>query len=52
MNGVIGQHVSEVVGLKQIVDANDLDVAEILHGGTENHASDTAKTIDTYFDIV
>jgi hypothetical protein len=47
---VVLQHVGEVVGLEQVVDADDLDVAEILNGSTENHTSDTTKTVDTYFD--
>jgi hypothetical protein len=46
MHAVIGQHVRPVLELQQIVDANDLDVVEILHRSAEHHA---AKTIDNDF---
>jgi hypothetical protein len=50
MNRVVLEHVGEVVRFEQIVDTNDLDVAEILDSSTENHTTNTTKTVDTYFD--
>ena len=49
VSGVILQHVSHVFCIQQIVDCHDLDVRTLL-SSTENDATDTAKTVDTYFD--
>ncbi len=50
MHGVVAQHVSQVVGFKQVVNAYDLDVLEIFHGCAEHHAANSTKPIDTNFD--
>jgi hypothetical protein len=46
VHAVVLQHVGQVVGLEQVVDADDLDVGEVLHGGTEDHAPDAAEAVD------
>ena len=50
MHGVVLQHVGQVVGLEQVVDADDFDVGEILGDGAECHAADAAETVDANFD--
>jgi hypothetical protein len=50
MHGVVLQHVGQVVGLQQVVDADHFDTGEILGDGAESHATDTTKTIDANFD--
>ena len=47
---VVLQHVGQVVGLEQVVDGDDLDVVEVLHGGTEHHAPDAAEAVDANSD--
>ncbi len=50
MHRVVFQHVSQIRGLQQIVDADDLDVLrKVLHSGAEDHAADTAESIDANF---
>ncbi len=50
VNGVVLQHVSEVVSIEQVVDAYNLNVvSEVLDSGAENHATDAAEAIDTKF---
>ncbi len=39
------QHVGEVLGIDQVVDADDLDIVETLRGA-KNHAPDTTKTVN------
>ncbi len=46
---VILQHVRHVIRVQQVVDSNDFDVRTLL-SSTENDATDTAETVDTYFD--
>ena len=48
MHGIILQHVSQVVGGAQIVDAYDLDLG-VIQAGAEHHTADTAKAIDANF---
>src|SRR6185369_16126155 len=50
MHTVVLQHVGEVLGLEQIVDADHLDVLEILNGGAKHHASDAAEAVDADLD--
>ena len=51
VNGVILQHVGEIVRIEKVVDSDDFDVfAEILDCCAEDHASDSSETIDTDFD--
>ena len=50
MHRVIHQHVGQIVGLKQVVDADDLDIGEILDGSAEYHAANAAKPVNTNFD--
>jgi hypothetical protein len=51
MYGVVLEHVSEIIGIEQVVDTYDHDVLrEVLHGSAENHTTDTAKTVNTKSD--
>ncbi|HCR54204.1 MAG TPA: type I methionyl aminopeptidase [Cytophagales bacterium] len=50
MHAVIGQHVGQVIGFEQVVDADDLDVGKILHRSAKHHAADATKPVDTHFD--
>ena len=51
VDGVELQHVGEVVGVEEVVDADDLDVVrEVLNRRAENHAADTAEAVDTNLD--
>ena len=49
VHGVILQHVGQVIGGAQVVDAHDLDL-RVVDAGAEDHAADAAKPIDTNFD--
>ena len=50
MHGVVLQHICHVVRSHEgIVYRNELDV-RVLQTSAENHAADTAKAIDAYFD--
>ena len=48
VHGVVLHHISQIVGGAQIVDAHDLDLG-VIQGTTQNHAANTAKTIDANF---
>ena len=48
MHGIILQHVSQVVGGAQIVDAHDLDLG-VVQAGPKDHAANAAKAIDANF---
>jgi len=50
VHAVVLEHVGQVVGLEQVVDAHDFDVAEVLHGSAEHHAADAAEAVDTDLD--
>ncbi|MNF01406.1 hypothetical protein D3C80_2003910 [compost metagenome] len=51
MHAVVLEHVGQVVGLQQVVDAHDFDVAaKVLHGCAEHHAADAAEPVDTNLD--
>ena len=51
MYGVVLKHVSEIIGIEQVVDTYDHDVLrEVLHSSAENHTTDTAKTVNTKSD--
>ena len=50
MHTVVLQHVSQVMGFEQVVDANHFDVAEILQGRAQHVAADTAETVDANLD--
>ena len=50
VDGIVLQHVGEVLGVEQVVDADDLDVVEVLDGGAEDHAPDAAEPVDANFD--
>ena len=50
VDGVVLQHVGEVIGIEQVVDADDFDVLEVLDCGAEDHTADAAKPIDANFD--
>ena len=46
---VVLQHVSHVLNVDQVVDTNNFDV-RTLTSQTEYETTDTAKTVNTYFD--
>ena len=48
VHGVELQHIGQIIGRAQIVDAHDLDVG-VIHAAAHDHTADTAKTIDTDF---
>ena len=48
VHGVVLHHISQIVGGAQIIDAYDLDLG-MIQGAAQNHAADTAKTIDANF---
>jgi len=50
MHTVVLEHVSQIVGFEQVVDADDFNVVEVLHRCTKHHAADTPESVDTYFD--
>ncbi len=50
MHAVVLEHVGQVVGFEQVVDANHFDVREVLHARAEHHAANAAKTVDTNLD--
>src|SRR5574344_2019386 len=50
VHGIVLQHVREVLGVEEVVDADDLDVAEIVNRSAENHAADAAETVDANLD--
>src|SRR5690606_18835213 len=47
---VVAQHVGQVIGLEQVVDADDLDVVEVLDRRTQHVAADAAEPVDAYLD--
>jgi hypothetical protein len=50
VDGVILEHVSEIIGIEEVVDTYNLDLTcEILISCTENHTADTAKSVNTKF---
>ena len=52
VNGVIFQHVSQILRVEQIVDADYLDVIrKFVDCSAEYHAADTAESIDTNFNF-
>ena len=51
VNGVILQHVREVIGFEKIVDTDHFDVVrEVFNRRAENHAADTAKAVNANLD--
>ena len=46
MHAVVLQHVGQVIGFEQIVDAHDLDVRKVLHRSAKHHAANAAKSVD------
>ena len=48
VHGVKLQHIGQVIGGAQVVNAHDLDVG-VIHAAAHDHTADTAKTIDTDF---
>jgi hypothetical protein len=50
VHGVVLEHIGQIVGLQQVVDADHLDILEILRRGAEHHAADAAESVDTYLD--
>src|SRR5690606_2485637 len=47
---VEAQQVGQVLGLEQVVDGHDLDVAEVLDRRTQDVAADAAEPVDAYLD--
>ena len=51
MHGIVLQHVREVIGIEEVVDADHFDVVrEVFNRRAENHAADTAEAVDANFD--
>ena len=50
VHAVVLQHVGQVIGFEQVVDAHDFDVRKILHRSAKHHAPDAPEAVDTYFD--
>ncbi|MCY1371374.1 hypothetical protein D9M69_585140 [compost metagenome] len=50
VHAVVLQHVGQVVGLQQVVDRHDLDVAEVLDGAAQHVAADAAEAVDADLD--
>ena len=51
VDGVVLQHVSEVLGIEKVVDSDDFDVlGEVFHCGAENHAADSSESVNSNFD--
>ena len=49
--GVVLEHVSEIVGIEEVIDTYHNDVLrKVLHSSAENHTTDTAKTVNTKSD--
>ena len=48
VHGVVFHHIGQIVGGAKIIDAHDLDL-RVSHGTAQNHAANTAKTIDANF---
>ncbi|MPM90357.1 hypothetical protein SDC9_137478 [bioreactor metagenome] len=47
---VVLEHVGQVIGIKQIVDADNLNVlAEVFDRGAEHHTANAPETVDTDF---
>ena len=51
VHGVELEHVSKIVNRAEVVDAYNFDVVAVFNGSTENETADTAKTINTNFDL-
>src|SRR3989338_743377 len=50
VHAVVLEHIGQVVGLEQVVDAHDFDVREVLHRSAEHHAADAAEAVDANLD--
>ena len=50
VHAVVLEHVGQVIGFQQVVDADDFDVVEVLNGSAEHHAPDTAEAVDSNLD--
>ena len=51
VHGIVLKHVSQILGIEQVVDADNLDIfGEILNRSAEDHTADTAKAVNTKFD--
>ena len=47
---VVLEHIRQIVGIEEVVDADDIDVIEVLNRRAENHAADTAEAVDANLD--
>ena len=51
VDGVVLEHIREVIGIEEVVDADDLDVVrEVLYRSAEDHATNAAEAVDTNLD--
>ena len=51
VDGVILEHVCEVVSVEKVVDTDNSDVlGEVFHSSAEDHTADTTETINTEFE--
>ena len=48
VHGIELQHIRQIIGGAEIIDAHDLDVG-VIHAAAHDHTTDTAKPIDTDF---
>ncbi len=46
MYGVVLEHVGQIGGFQDVVDADDLQIRKVLHCRSEDHPADTAEAID------
>ena len=49
VHGVVLEHVSQIVNRAEVVDTYNLDVVAVFYSCTENEATDTAESVNTYF---
>jgi hypothetical protein len=45
---VVPEHVSQHVGVEQIIDRDDVELVELIGHRAEHEATDAAKTVDSY----
>ena len=48
--GIVFKHIRKIIGIEQVVNTDNLNIfCKILYGGAEDHASDAAETVNSYF---
>ncbi len=51
VHGVVTKHICHIIHTYQVIDTDDLYVFSLL-GGPENQAADTAKAVNSYFNLI